>query len=171
VVFSKRVRWFDMSNLVKKTLGIVAAYLLSSAAIACSACLRDILSPEEFDRRGWDSSAHVFVGLVVRSELVRGENEILYAVDPEEVFKGDPTAVNRISSRRHIDEWGGLQAVSCGDAVVSAGDRVLIFASADGRSNLGRCSESRVIERASGPISRDDLSTLERLRDWAVVTR
>lgn len=157
-----------MRDLFGKTFAMMCAYLLCSAAIACSACIKDIFSPEEFDRRSWDSSEHVFVGLVVRTELVRDTNEIRYTIDPEEIFKGDPSLVSQVSGRRNIDEWNGLQTVSCGDLIVSAGDRVLVFASAEGRANLGICSASRRVERSSSPLSRQVESTLARLRDWAV---
>lgn len=160
-----------MRGLRDNVLAAVVGYLLCSGALACSHCIKDILSEVEFDRRGWDYSEHVFVGLVTLSELVPGTSEIRYAVEPEEILKGNPDAVARIYSSRLIREWNGLKVIACGDLIVSVGDRVIVFASSEGEASLGLCSSSRVIEGAAAPIAAEVERTLDRLRQWSEEVR
>jgi hypothetical protein len=54
---------------------------------ACSACVKDILSAEEFDQSGWDHFENVYVGLVTRAELSFPDHSmprVTYSVVTEE---------------------------------------------------------------------------------------
>lgn len=163
-----------MRHVYRSWIAIVGI-LAVPVAWACSACLKDIQSPEEFDRRVWEQAAHVFVGLVLKAELqyqANTESEVIYEVRPEEVFKGDPAAVKRVFSQRHIDSWDSeLKTISCGYISVAPGDRLLVVAGPDGRAALGHCSGSRVIEGAEAPADHEVKATLNRFRRWAGIGR
>ncbi len=137
-------------------------------ALACSACIKDILSEVEFDRRSWAESSDIFVGLVVASQLVEGLDEIEYDLRVEETIKGSSRAVTRVFSSRVIDDWRSeLEEISCGGVSISVGDRLLVFSGRGGTAQIGTCSSSRVIEGAMAPSRAEVKETLDRLRQWA----
>ena len=147
---------------------LIAASCAAPFALACSACIKDILSGAEFDRRSWDDSANVVVGIVVASRLVEGLNQIEYSLRVEETIKGSSSGLMRVFSSRVIDDWRSeLQEISCGGVSISAGDRLLVFSGPDGTAEIGRCSSSRVIEGATAPSATEVKETLDRLREWA----
>jgi len=160
-----------MRSFCQNAIVAVLGCLLSGSAIACSDCGKKLMSEEEFDRRGWDYAEHVFVGLVTRSELVPKTSEIRYAVEPDEILKGNPDTVERIYSHRLISEWNGLEMWACGDLIVSVGDRIIVFANSDGQASLGLCSSSRVIEGVAAPVAAEVERTLQRLRQWSEEVR
>jgi hypothetical protein len=151
---------------------IITLLLFGSAEIvlACSACIKDILSPEGFDRRSWINSKHVFTGRVISVTQVResnGHTELQYKLDVIETFKGDPDSVAKISSY-----WDGLSTesemrpITCGELTIERGDHLLVFSNSDGEVYLGTCSASRVI-RGLNAISREERrDTIGRLRKW-----
>jgi hypothetical protein len=156
-------------RLTSPFVALVVLVVGAPVALACSACVKDIMSKEDFDRRSWESASHVFVGFVERAHLQRRErapSDISYELRAEETFKGDPDQVKRVYSSRMVREWGEPEEVACGDVAVAAGDRVLVFADSEGNASLGRCSATRVIEGVDAS-SRDDVqATLARLREW-----
>lgn len=123
-------------------LTVASAFLLATPiAWACGHCVKDILSPADFDRRAWESSERVFVAIVTAAEPSRMNEHMLeidYRVDVEEVLKGV------------VDDFG---------------QRLYTTQSA---IPIGRCSSTRVIEgiaAASGDEVRETLSRVRRWRD------
>jgi len=156
-------------RLASPFIAFVILVVGAPLAWACSACVKDIMSKEDFDRRSWESASDVFVGFVESAHMQRREHapaEISYELRAEETFKGDPDQVKRVYSSRMVREWGEPEYFACGDVSVAAGDRVLVFADSEGNASLGRCSATRVIEGVDAS-SRDDVqATLARLREW-----
>ncbi len=132
-------------------IGFVIAFLatfLSATGLACSNCARDIVSASEFDAGAWDEASVVFVATIIVSRLAEetgngGSREVEYEYQIEEVYKGAVDRKPRLYSHRTLTKWAGeLDVISCGDVVVGAGDRVLVFS--DGASDVyfGRCTAS-----------------------------
>lgn len=156
-----------MSRTGNRSIALAVGFMISSGAIACGYCAKDVLSPSEFDEGNWEYAEHVFVAIVTAAELIDGTHEIQYKVRAEEVLKGDPGAVVRISSSRLISQWSGLQRMVCGEVIISVGDRLIVFADGSGEVGIGRCSATRVIEGAAAPSSGQVQETLRRLREWS----
>jgi hypothetical protein len=139
-------------------------------AWACSACVRDIANPADYDRRSWDTSSIVFVARVTKAEARDVGNstvEITYSIEPEEVFKGEPSAVKRVYSQRTVNGWeAGFRLSDCGYVSVAPGDRLLIFATSDSEVMLGLCSASQVIEGVGVTKPERIAGSLKRLRRW-----
>lgn len=167
----KSIRGFEILKLLAKNI-VLCLVIFSGfeVVLACSACIRDIMSPEEFDKRSWDSAEHVFLGLVTKSELVfitGSLPEVVYQVTVEETFKGNPNSVTKVYSRRIVNDWkAGIEEVGCGDITIGSGDRVLLFSRPDSTAYIGTCSSSRVIEGVDAEDESDVRSTLGRLRQW-----
>jgi hypothetical protein len=137
---------------------------------ACSACVKDILSAEEFDRSSWDHFENVYVGLVTRAELSFPDHtmpRITYSVVTEEIFKGDPDTTGDIRSQRIVNRWNSrIEVIACGDVEVFVGDRLLIFSNPGESVYIGRCSASRIVDRMNSTVRRESADTLQRLRTW-----
>jgi hypothetical protein len=143
----------------------------TSIAWACGHCIRDILSPAEFDRRAWDASNVVFVGIVVATTSSRADEfslEIDYRLDVEEVLKGTAEDFDeRIYTRRSVSEWEiGVAEIACGETLINTGDRLLVFSSSEGAISVGRCSSTRVIDGQAAASRAEVQETLTRLRRW-----
>lgn len=151
-------------------IAIAAFFVLGGTeiALACGACIKSIMSAAEYDERSWQSSEHVFLGLVTSAELVSRAGagpEIVYKVKPEEIFKGNPASITKVYSTRIINGWNvALEEVGCGSITIGVGDRVLLFSRPDNTAYLGFCSASRVIEGVGADAGVD--ATLGRLRQW-----
>ncbi len=152
---------------------IVLALVLSPVAFACSACVRDIISEEEFDQRSWDNATHVFVAIVTKAEINQpiapnGYNRVDYQYAVEEVLKGEGRTDLAVYTDRSIEQWNSeIVLIGCGDIALSPGDRLLIFAEDEPEVYIGRCSATRVIESIiQGPDPSIE-STLRRIRAWA----
>lgn len=150
---------------------VIAAFFVlggTEIALACSACIKSIMSAAQYDEQSWQSSEHVFLGLVTSAELVLRAGagpEIVYKVEPEEVFKGSPASITKVYSTRIINGWNvALEEVGCGSITIGAGDRVLLFSRPDSTAFIGTCSASRVIEGVDADAGVD--ATLGRLRQW-----
>ena len=129
------------------------------------------MSPEEFDKRSWEFSEHVFSGLVTSSELVLisgSQPEVVYEVEVEETFKGNPSLVTKIYSTRIVNNWNtGVEEVGlCGYPTIGSGDRLLLFSRPDRTAYVGYCSDSRIIEGISAEKIIEVSATLRRLRQW-----
>lgn len=144
---------------------------IAPIAAACSYCIKDILSPEEFDRRSWEAADNVYVGLVVATELSFPESRIpriYYSIRTDELLKGDPTTTSAIFSERTINSWNSdLQEIGCGDISIVTGDRLLIFSNQDETAYIARCSASRLVNGTGYGIDESSAATLERLRSWS----
>jgi hypothetical protein len=151
-------------------LGLASLIVVVPVAWACSACDRDIADPADYDKRSWDGSSTVFVARVTKAEARDVGNlsvEITYSIEPEEVFKGEPSAVKRVYSQRTVNGWeASLRFVDCGHVSVTPGDRLLIFAASDGEVMLGLCSASQVIEGVGATKPVRIAGSLKRLRRW-----
>lgn len=151
----------------KATIWALLISISSEVALACSACIKDILEPEEFDRRAWENSDHIFIGRVRSTELVRlpdGQVEVLYSLKVIETFKGDPEKVSKVLSTGAT--LPDPNAIKCGTLSIDRGDRLLIFSNPTNEAILGLCSPSRVI-RGESEVSREERrNTLRRLRSW-----
>jgi hypothetical protein len=149
---------------------IVAFGMMVSVAIACSNCIKAVMTDYEFDRTAWEQSKHVFIATVVASRLIgpnQGRNDIEYTLKANEVLKGDAKAVTRIYGSKELQDWNSeIGAVSCGETPVVVGDRVLVFSGSGGRVSVGPCSASRVVEGASVANSEAVRGTIQRLRVW-----
>jgi hypothetical protein len=160
------------SQIGRDTILASVFMLATPIALACSHCIKDILSPAEFDRRSWDSAERVFVGIVTAASSSRIDEftlEIDYRVDVEEVLKGPAGDFDqRVYTSRSVSEWEtGLEQITCGETLINVGDRLLVF-SALREISVGRCSSTRVIEgqaAASPDAVRDTLARIRRWRD------
>lgn len=156
---------------ITRAIVIAGAWSVAAPiAWACSACIKDIMSPAEFDRRAWDSSEHVFVGIVTATASSRIDEHTLkieYRLDIEETFKGIVADFDqRIHTTRWLPDENGIQVVACGETSISVGDRLLVFSESDGDIAVGRCSNTRVIE-GQAAVTRDEArKTLTRVRRW-----
>jgi hypothetical protein len=140
-------------------------------AWACSACIKDILSPTEFDRRAWDSSEHVFVGIVTAAAASRINEHTLdieYRLDVEQTFKGIAADFDqRVHTTRSVPDENGIQMIACGETSIRVCDRLLVFSESDGDIAVGPCSNTRVIE-GQAAVTRDEArKTLARVRRWS----
>jgi hypothetical protein len=155
-----------------RTVGtaMVAFGMMVSVALACSNCIKAVMTDYEFDRMAWEQSKHVFIATVVASRLIgpnQGRNDIEYTLKANEVLKGEGKAVTRIYGSKEIQDWSSeLGLVSCGETSLAVGDRVLVFSGSGGRVGIGLCSASRVVEGASVTNSEAVRRTIERLREW-----
>jgi hypothetical protein len=157
----------EMNRTHSRAVAVMIGFMLTSGAVACSYCAKDVLSASEFDQRSWEYAEHVFVALVTGAELIEEAHEIQYKVRADEVFKGNPNSVARIGSQRPINAWGDLQEMVCGEVIVSVGDRLIVFADGSGKVAIGRCSPTRVIEGSATPSDQQVQDTLRRLREWS----
>jgi len=157
-------RW-RIGLLCLASLGVVVP-----VAWACSACVRDISDPADYDKRSWDGSSTVFVARVTKAEardIGNSSVEITYSIEPEEVFKGEPSAVKRVYSQRTVNGWeAGLRVTDCGYMSVAPGDRLLIFATSGSEVMLGLCSSSQVIEGVGVTKPERVAGSLKRLKRW-----
>lgn len=162
-----------MRRLTATLFGL--AVLVSSAALACSNCVRDIVSAEEWDRRSWDWAEHVFVVTVTAATIsepiqVGASNKVFYTFRIEETLKGEAKPLLALFTQRPVDGWNSdLGTVSCPDVVIAPGDRLLVF-SDDGVSDIyiARCSATRLIESIiDHEASKDGKATMARIRAWS----
>lgn len=151
-------------------LGSASLVVIVPVAWACSACGRDIIDPAEYDKQAWYGASVVYVGRVTQAQARdRGNSsfEITYSVEPEEVFKGQPSSVKHVYSERTVNGWqSGIKVVDCGSVSVAPGDRLLIFATPAGEALLGLCSASQVIEGLGVSKPERIAGSLKRLRSW-----
>ena len=159
----------NMNRLRMGLLGL-SSLVVIPIAWACSTCARDIADPAEYDKRSWDAASTVFVARVTKAEAhdVGGSSvEITYTVEPEEVFKGQPSAVKRVYSQRTVNGWqASMRIIDCGYVSVAPGDRLLIFATTDAEVMLGECSQSQLIEGKGVARPERIAGSLKRLRSW-----
>jgi hypothetical protein len=164
-----------MNRLRLGLLGLASLVVIVPVAWACSACGRDVIDPAEYDKQAWDGSSVVYVGRVTRAEARdRGNSsfEITYSVEPEEVFKGQPSSVKRVYSERPVNGWQSrMQIVDGGSVSVAPGDRLLIFGTPEGEALLGLCSASQVIEGRGVSQPERIAGSLKRLRSWRDAAR
>jgi hypothetical protein len=162
-----------MRSRIGRDAILASVFLMATPiALACGHCVRDILSPAEFDRRSWESSERVFVGIVTAASSARINEftlEIDYRLEVEEVLKGRADRFDqRIYTSRSVPEWEtGVREITCGETLINVGDRLLVFSDSHAIS-VGRCSGTRVIEgqAAASPDSvRDMLARVRRWRD------
>ena len=154
---------------------LASALLVSAAALACSSCVRDIVSAEEWDRQSWDWAAHVFVVTVTAATIAEpiqdgASNKVFYAFRIEETLKGEAKPLLKLYTQRPVDGWNSeLETVSCPETVIAPGDRLLVF-SDDGLSDIyvARCSATRLIESiADRSLTTEGRATLTRIRAWS----
>lgn len=160
-------------ELLASALMLSGSLVGMSASVACSHCAKDIMSEEESDAHGWQSSRHVFVATVVATRLDETKSRIDYDLRAEEVFKGNPALVT-LSSSREVPAWSAdrrMVVLSCGYASIAAGDRLVVFADDAGIVNIGRCSWTRVIEGTDAPQDPVVERLLNRLRKWSAEAR
>ena len=161
-----------MHSQFTRSIAIAVAFLVASPfAWACSHCIKDIMSPAEFDRRAWESSNLVFVGVVVATTSSRIDEftlEIDYRLDVEEVFKGIADHFDqRIYTSRSVPEWeSGLEQITCSETIISTGDRLLVFSDSESAIPVGSCSGTRVIEGQAAPPRAEVQETLARVERW-----
>ena len=161
-----------MRPRITLAIALVMGFLVATPiAWACSHCIKDILSPAEFDRRAWEASNLVFVGVVVATTSSRLDEfslEIDYRLDVEEVLKGTADGFDqRIYTRRSVPEWQiGVAEITCGETLVNTGDRLLVFSDSERAIQVGRCSSTRVIEGQAAPSRAEVQETLARARRW-----
>jgi hypothetical protein len=155
---------------VRIGLWVLSSLVAFPVAWACSTCVRDIADPAEYDKEAWDTSATVFVARVTKAEardIGDSSVEVTYTIEPEEVFRGEPAIVKRVFSVRTVNGWlAEMARVDCGYISVAPGDRLLIFAMADGVVSLGPCSASQVIEGKGVTKPERIAGSLKRLRRW-----
>jgi hypothetical protein len=160
-------------HIVRSHALTVTGLLLFATPIAwaCGHCVKDILSPAEFDQRAWESSQKVFVAIVTAAESSRINEytlEIDYRVEVEEVLKGTFDDFDqRLFTTRSISDWKtGIEQIACGDTLINVGDRLLVFADATDAIPIGRCSSTRVIEGIAAASADEVSGTLSRDRRW-----
>lgn len=160
-----------MNGATSKLVITLWALFIVPIAAACSYCVKDILSPEEFDRRSWEAADNVYVGLVVATELSFPDERIprvYYSIRTDEVLKGNANSAGAVYSERTIQTWeSDLQEIGCGDITIVTGDRLLIFSNQDETVYIARCSASRLVYGTGTGMDEQSAATLERLRLWS----
>lgn len=158
-----------MVRRILNTLLVISSLCLASESFA-SVCGRLIWDAEEVDRRDWDNSDNVYVGLVEEARIRYQESampRIYYTLKVEEIFKGNPEATLSIYSSRIVNEWNAeLQEVLLGStAIITVGDRLLVYSNSE-EVVINGCTASRVVESLFAGINERNAATLQRLRAW-----
>lgn len=137
----------------RSTLMWAVAALVPMTANA--ACVIEPLEPE------LQAAETVYVGTVVRSALVPSLDQlrsaatphdrraaIRHTVEPEIVFKGDPSNVGAVlSTWQYNDPKASKQAVFFELTTLIPGDTILVVADVSGRARYGLCTASRIWNR------------------------
>ena len=122
---------------------------------ANAACVIEPLEPE------LQAAETVYVGTVVRSVLIPSLDQlrsaaiphdrrasIRHVVEPEIVFKGDPSTVAAIlSTWQYNDPKASKQAAFFELTTLMPGDTILVVADVSGRARYGLCTASRIWNR------------------------
>lgn len=158
-----------MAHRLLNIILLVSSVCFATESFA-SACGRLIWDAEEVDRRDWDNSDTVYVGLVEEARIRYPETgfpRVYYTLKVEEVFKGKPVATLAVYSHRIVNEWNAkLQEVLLGSsAIIAVGDRLLVYSNSNDVVISG-CTASRVVESQLDGINERNAATLQRMRAW-----
>jgi len=118
-------------NLLHKAFIAILLFFCSSSSWAMGACRSDVLGQEAFDRQSWESTQHVYIGLVTEAELSSDEDrmsEVTFTLEAEKVFKGNPRRAGRIYTQRPVIPLESeVTEVVFGVPEIMVGDRLIIF--------------------------------------------
>lgn len=135
---------------------------------ADAACVIEPLEPE------LQAAETVYVGTVVRSALTSSLDQlrradtphdrrasIRHVVEPEIVFKGDPSTVDAVlSTWQYNDPKASRQAVFYELTTLMPGDTILVVADERGLAHYGLCTASRIWNKDTEKLVRAYFSSV-----------
>nr|WP_298156578.1 hypothetical protein [uncultured Pseudoxanthomonas sp.] len=151
-----------------KRFVIVWASLARMPVTASAVCAIEPLEPE------LEVAETVYVGTVVRSVLIPSLDQlrsaatphdrraaIRHVVEPEIVFKGDPSTVGAVLSRwQYNDPKASRQAVFYELTTLMPGDTILVVADERGLAHYGLCTASRIWNKDTEKLVRAYFSSV-----------
>jgi len=137
-----------------KRFAMVCASLVLMPLTARAVCIVEPLEPE------LQAAETVYVGTVVKSALIPSLDElrntenphqrrrlavVRHTVQPEIVFKGDPSTVGAVlSTWNYNDPKAKVQTHFAELTTLMPGDTILVVAEASGPAQYGLCTASRI---------------------------